>query len=116
MRDRICPVTILKKRLPLVVFLASLAAAQGCATHQVRMPDSDPLEKTYQRAAPQAFFWGLVLSPQVITAKCGDGLNDVVLKRNFLHDLASVLTLGIWMPTEIEFRCRAPRGDRGSFP
>ena len=116
MKSWICPIAIVKKRLALVVLLASLAAAQGCATYQVRTPDSEPLEKTYQREAPQALFWGLVLSPQVITAKCDGGLNDVVLKRNFLHDLASVLTLGIWMPTEVEFRCRAPHGDGGSFP
>ena len=116
MRSGICSIDIVRRRLPGIVLLASLAAAQGCATHQVRAPNSDPLEKTYQRESPQAFFWGLVLSPQVVTAKCGGGLNDVILKRNFLHDLASVLTLGIWMPTEVEFRCRAPRGDGGSFP
>lgn len=116
MKSRVRPISMLKKRLPLVVLLAGLAAAPGCATHQVRLPDSDPLEKTYQGEAPQAFFWGLVLSPQVVTADCENGLNDLVLKRNFLHDLASVLTLGIWMPTAVEFRCRAPHGDGGSFP
>ena len=96
--------------------MASLAAAQGCASYQVRTPDSDPLEQTYESEAPQAFFWGSVLKPQVVTAECESGLNDVVLKRNFLHDLASVLTLGIWMPTAVEYRCRAPHGDGGSFP
>lgn len=116
MQSRIRPIASLRKRLPLVVVLASLAAAQGCATYQVRTPDSDPLEQSYESEAPQAYAWGLVLSPQVVTADCDDGLNDVVLKRNFLHDLASVLTLGIWMPTKVEFRCRAPQGDGGSFP
>ena len=116
MKTRICPIAIRKRILPLLILLASLVAAPGCATYQVRTPDSDPLEKTYQSEAPQAFFWGLVLSPQVVTADCDSGLNDVVLKRNFLHDLASVLTLGIWMPTAVEFRCRAPQGDGGSFP
>jgi hypothetical protein len=116
MKSRFCLIAIVKKRLPLVVLLASLAAEPGCATYQVRTPDSDPLEKTYQSETPQAFFWGLILNPQVVTADCDDGLNDVVLKRNFLHDLASVLTLGIWMPTAVELRCRAPHGDGGSFP
>lgn len=116
MKSGNCSIAILRMRLSSIVLLASLAAAQGCATHQVRTPNSDPLEKTYQRESPQAFFWGLVLSPQVVTAKCDGGLNDVILKRNYLHDLASVLTLGIWMPTEVEFRCRAPSGVGGSFP
>ena len=105
-----------KERLSLVVLMAVLVASQGCSTHQVRTPNSDPLQQTYQSASPQAYFWGLVLSPQVVTASCADGVNDVVVKRTYLHDLASVITLGIWMPSEVEFRCRAPRGDGGRFP
>lgn len=116
MKSRVCPIAMLKKRLPIVVLLAALAAAPGCASHQVRLPDSDPLEKTYQSEAPQAFLWGLVLKPQVVTADCENGLNDVVMKPNFLHSLATVVTLGIWMPAAVEFRCRAPHGDGGSFP
>lgn len=116
MRSPIRTLAILKKRLPLVVLLASLAAAPGCASYQVRTPDSDPLDETYQREEPSAFFWGLVLSPQVVTADCENGLNDVVVKRAFIHDLVSVLTLGIVMPTAVEFRCRAPHGDGGEFP
>ncbi|MCG8694562.1 MAG: Bor family protein [Minwuiales bacterium] len=106
----------LRRRLLPVLLLAGVMAVQGCATYQVRTPDSDPLEQTYQSEAPQAFFWGLVQDPQVVSADCDGGLNDVVLKRTYLHDLASVLTLGIWMPTAVEYRCRAPRGDGGSFP
>jgi hypothetical protein len=117
MKSWIGPFATLKKRLPLIVLLAGLAVAQGCASYQVRTPDSDTLDVTYQSESPDALFWGLVLKPQVVTAKCGgSGINDVVVKRNFLHDLASVLTLGIWMPTAVEFRCRAPHGDGGSFP
>jgi len=107
---------VLKRWLPLVVLLASLAAAQGCANYQVRTPDSDPLEETYQREQAGALFWGLVLDPQVISANCENGLNDVIVKRSFMNDLVSVLTLGIVMPTEVEYRCRAPHGDGGSFP
>ena len=107
---------ILRKGLPLVALLASLAVAQGCADYQVRTPDSDTLSEPYQREEPTAFFWGLMLDPQVVTADCEDGVNDVVVKRAFIHDLVSVLTLGIVMPTAVEYRCRAPRGDSGSFP
>ena len=116
MRTPIRLLAVLKKRLPLVVLLASLAAAPGCADYRVRTPDSDPLEQTYQREEPSAFFWGLVLSPQVVAADCENGLNDVVVKRAFIHDLVSVLTLGIVMPTAVECRCRAPHGDGGDFP
>ena len=117
MKARICPIAVLRRRLPLVILMAGLAAAQGCAEYQVRTPDSKPKVKTYIVETPHAYLWGLWSSPQVIAAKCGDdALNDVVIKRNFLHDLASVLTLGIWMPAEVQFRCRASRSDGGSFP
>jgi len=116
MKSRVGPIAMVKKRLPIVVLLASLAVAQGCATHQIRTPDSDPLEQTYESETPQALFWGSVLKPQVVTADCANGLNDVLVKPSFLHSLATVLTLGIWMPAAVEYRCRAPHGDGGSFP
>lgn len=116
MRNVVGPTLPTKTWLPLIVLLAGLAVAPGCSTHQVRTPDSDRLTETYKRETPQALFWGLVLKPQVVAADCKAGLNDVVVKDNFLYDLASVLTLGIWMPSEVEYRCRAPSGSGGSFP
>ena len=113
MKNSISSVAFLKQVFPVLVLLAGLACAQGCANYQVRIPDSDPLEKDYQGGTMQAFFWGLVVKPEVMAAECqGEAINDVVIKRNYLHDLASVLTLGIWMPTRVEFRCQAPPGQR----
>lgn len=99
-----------------IVLLAAMLALSACASHQVRTPDSDPLEQTYESRTVHAYFWGSVLSPQVVAADCENGLNDVVVKDSFLHDLAGVLTLGLWMPGEVEYRCRAPSGDGGAFP
>ena len=97
-----------------VLLLAALLA--GCASHQVRTPDSDPLEQTYESRMVHAYLWGAILDPQVVAADCDDGLNDVIVEDNFLYDLAGVLTLGIWMPGEVRYRCRAPAGDLGDFP
>ncbi len=96
--------------------LLSAIVLAGCASHQVRTPDSDPLEQTYESRMVHAYFWGAVLDPQVVAADCEDGLNDVVVEDNFLYDLAGVVTLGIWMPGEVRYRCRAPAGDLGDFP
>ena len=64
-----------------------------------------------------AYMWGMWYDPQVLMARCESrALNDVVLKRNYLHDLAGVFTFGIWMPTKFEYRCKAPAADIGSFP
>ena len=117
MKNSTSSIALLKHWFAVLVFLAGLAFAQGCANYQVRIPDSDPLEKNYRGGTMQAFFWGLVMNPQIMAAECqGEAINDVVIKRNYLQDLASVITLGIWMPTEVNFRCRAPRGDVGPFP
>ena len=109
--------TFLQQGFPALVLVAALACAQGCAHYQVRIPDIDELEKPYRGGTMHAYFWGFWVNPQVMAAKCQDeAINDVVITRTYLHDLASVLTLGIWMPVEVHFRCRAPDIDEGAFP
>ena len=105
------------RALSVLALLACLALTQGCAEYRVEMRSSDPVRETYEGDTMQAYAWGLWYSPQVLTANCdSEAINDVVVKRNYLHDLASVFTLGIWMPMEITYRCKAPAGDIGSFP
>jgi hypothetical protein len=102
-------------RCPLAA--ACVAAAlflQGCASLQITIPDSDPMRQPgytegYQKKTMHAYFWGLLLKPQVLAAECyGQGINDVIIYRTLAHDLAGVFTLGLWMPTEVYFRCKAP--------
>lgn len=117
MKNRIASIAFLKRGFPVLVLVAGLAWAQGCATYQVRMPDDDPAVIKSEGKVMHAYLWGLFYDPQVMTAHCESrAINDVEIKRNYLHDLASVLTLGIWMPMEVHFRCRAPHGDVGPFP
>jgi Bor protein len=102
--------------------MAGLLALSGCATYQVTVPDSDPIRVEGQTAAYQsktmhAFFWGLLLHPQVLSAECyGQGINDVVVFRTWLHDYVGVVTLGLWMPTQVRFRCKAPPTRPGALP
>jgi hypothetical protein len=93
----------------------------GCASLQVTIPDSDPMRQPgytegYQKKTIHAYFWGLLLDPQVLTAECyGQGINDVIIYRTLAHDLAGVFTLGLWMPTEVYFRCKAPPARPGGI-
>ena len=86
-----------------------LILAQGCAQYHLEMKDSDPAEKPYTGNIIHALGWGLLYTPQQITTDCNTetGINDVVVKSNYLYNLVGVLTLGIWMPIEIEHRCQA---------
>lgn len=94
--------------------LAGLLVLPGCADYHLTVPDSDPFtprgqDTPYKTYNANAYLWGLVLDPQVLPADCqGQGINDVFVKRNFGQDLASVLTLGIWMPAEVSYQCHAP--------
>ncbi|SEO53523.1 Bor/Iss family lipoprotein [Nitrosovibrio sp. Nv6] len=102
--------------------MTAILVLPGCASFQVTVPDSDPIQPEgqaaeYQKKTMHAFFWGLVLDPQVFAAEChGQGINDVVVYRTLAHDLAGVVTLGLWMPTEVRFRCKAPPTRPGVLP
>lgn len=94
-----------------------LLASTGCAQYQVRVPDSDPLRETYRTQRMNAYFWGLSNDPEVLAADCeGQGVNDVVVAHTFADSLIGVLTLGVWLPTEMRFRCKAPPIAGGDFP
>ncbi|MEO9061188.1 MAG: hypothetical protein ABI270_03995 [Nitrosospira sp.] len=94
----------------------------GCASFQITIPDSDPIKpkgytEGYLKKTMHAFFWGLVLDPQVLSAECNaQGINDVIIYRTLAHDFAGVITLGIWMPTEVYYRCKAPPTRPGVLP
>ncbi len=108
--------------LRVLALVAGLLAVPGCASYQVTVPDSDPIQlegqdDPYVVKTMHAYFWGLVLDPQVLAAECqGQGINDVVIDRTLGHDVASVFTLGIWMPMDVRFRCKAPPTRGGDFP
>ena len=102
--------------------MAGLLILPGCASFQITIPDSDPIKpkgytEGYLKKTMHAFFWGLVLDPQVLSAECnGQGINDVIIYRTLAHDFAGVITLGIWMPTEVYYRCKAPPTRPGVLP
>jgi hypothetical protein len=102
--------------------LAGVLAVQACAEYRISVPDSDPIqlegqESEYVDRTMNAYLWGNFLDPQVVAADCqGEGINDVVVDRSWQQDLISVLTLGIWMPSEVRYRCKAPATSGSVFP
>lgn len=90
-----------------VVVVAALA--QGCANYQARVADGKPLEQAYEGGMMNAYMWGAWVSPEIRSAEdCKRGMYDVVVENNYLYSLASVVTLGIWMPMDVSYRCKAP--------
>jgi len=116
--------TIIRSLGPMrrLAVMAGVLVLSGCADYHLTVPDSDPFtpqgqDTPYKTYNANAYLWGLVLDPQVLPADCeGQGINDVFVKRNFGQDLASVLTLGLWMPAEVSYQCHAPPTTGGTIP
>lgn len=59
------------------------------------------------------FLWGALQSPKRVTTPICDslganGMAEVTVKNNFGYSLITVITLGIWSPTRLEWKCAKP--------
>ena len=87
---------------PLFV-IVSLSLLAGCAEHRLIVARPNPTGAP-MIAASNSFGWGAVQRRTV--AKCPTNLIDEVrVHQNFSQALATVLTLGLFMPTRIEYFC-----------
>ena len=60
-----------------------------------------------------SLFWGAVQKPKEIhTPVCDsldvNGMAEVTMKTNFGYALITVVTLGIWCPMKVEWKCSKP--------
>ena len=67
----------------------------------------------FQTRTAHSFFWGLVQSPKEIATPICDSLNAngvsvVQVQNNFGYSLITVLTLGIWSPMKLQWKCGKP--------
>ena len=67
-----------------------------------------------------SFFWGLIKSPAQITTPICDslqvnGMAEVTMKTNFGYALITVVTLGIWSPVKVEWKCSKPCKKTGNL-
>lgn len=119
MRTRTSFIPLLRPVFHVVLLMVSLFFVQGCAEYQVTIADSHPSDINYNGTTMKALFWGNWNDPEVLAADCApEGINDVVVKNNYLHSLASVFSLGIFMPVEVTYRCESAgpvEGDDSDF-
>ncbi|CAN5618582.1 hypothetical protein BH10BAC3_BH10BAC3_39400 [soil metagenome] len=67
-----------------------------------------------------SFLWGLAQKPAAITTPICDsldvnGMSEVTMKTNLGYSLITVLTLGIWCPMKVEYKCSKPCKKTGSL-
>ncbi|MDN3547349.1 Bor/Iss family lipoprotein [Mucilaginibacter aquaedulcis] len=83
----------------------------SCYTARVATQAQAGTEVSSQRV--NFYFWGLVQSPKRVTTPICDslgvnGMAEVTVRNNFGYSLLTVVTLGIWSPTRIEWKCGKP--------
>lgn len=97
----------------------------GCATYHVyqvggpaaREQGNQPLTE-WESKTLHSFFWGAVRQDLPVTnCRLGDGtrtgIEEVRIEANVGSTAATILTLGMWRPLKVSWRCARPPGPRG---
>jgi hypothetical protein len=103
------------KRLCWGVALCSVLSLGCYHVHVVspRYSDKGPRSESH---TVHAFFWGL-LQPTDLTLDCvSDGVADIQYETNLGYSLLSVVTLGLWMPMEVQWTCLTDPQTQPHFP
>ena len=92
--------------VPLIAFML----VSACTQHRLVVPHPNPTGEPI--AVSSNSFAG---AQHRIVAECPTNVIDEVrVKQNLFQALATVLTLGLYMPTKIEYRCAKKPTEEGS--
>ena len=83
-----------------------IISLSGCYHYRVTVPDTDPATE-YESKTMHTFFWGLINDPekQVADDCVSNSIDEVRVSTNYGYALITVITLGIWTPMDVEWRC-----------
>ncbi len=91
-------------RIAAAAFLGLSLALQGCAHHSLRVRAQNEFGD-YHEVSSNAFFWGTVEQTKYAD-KCQTQLiHEVQTITSVPQALATILTLGIWMPSTVKYKC-----------
>lgn len=94
------------------MILLGITFLSSCYTYRVQTHSQAGSEVTTVNA--NSYFWGLVQKPKagITTPLCDsldvNGMSIVRVRSNFGYALITVITLGIWSPMKIDYRCSKP--------
>lgn len=109
------------RRTVQALLLAGALACSSCYSYRVAthaQPATDAVQISHAKA--YSLFWGLINKPQVIhTPNCDalkiNGVSEVSVKTNFGNTLLTVVTLGIYCPVRVEWKCSKPCAQSGAL-
>jgi hypothetical protein len=95
---------------PFLLLTAAAFVASACTQHRLVVPHPNPSGQPV--AVSSNSFAG---AQRRIVAECPTNVIDEVrVKQNLLQALATVLTLGLYLPAKIEYRCAKKPTEEGS--
>jgi hypothetical protein len=93
-------------------FVSALALGlclTGCYHYRLNPQNVTPAVRVPRRTV-HSLAWGLVQTNLDDKGVCmGNGVTDVVVSTNLGFILIGVVTLGIWVPSQVEFSCAADK-------
>jgi hypothetical protein len=104
----------LRRRPTLALALVLLLGLAGCADYRLVVPEPNPATEV-ERVTMHAFLWGFVGDTQPAHNCVANALDEVRVRTHYGYALVSVLTLGLWMPLDVEWRCGKPPLDAGEI-
>jgi hypothetical protein len=90
----------------LITILLALALTSGCYHARITTDNADPVTEGSETV--HVLGWGLWQPSPVKATPCtSNNLDEVRVHSNLLFALATVATLGFYMPLTVEWRCAA---------
>jgi len=94
------------------IFLLALLifVFQSCYNYHISTSNFDP-STHYKKKTVSSFFWGLA-QKNIVASNCDslkiNSLDEVHIKTNLGFAVITVVTLGIWCPMTVEWKCAKP--------
>jgi len=111
-----------KRRLSRVapLFLAAaigIGATSSCLNYRVTVLEGDPQQIATESETRNLFLWGQVGNRAVnVSCEKSHAVYEVEVSTTFWQGLATALTLGIWSPATVEWRCATVSKTKGKIP
>jgi len=96
----------MRSTLCLLLVTAAIIAGSGC--YHTRVFTTGQPATAYTQQTVHSLFWGLVqqnVEPPTTNNCVSNSMQEVRVTTNFGYAVLTVVTLGIWSPMEIEWRC-----------
>jgi hypothetical protein len=101
-----------------VILLTVVLSLSNCVAYRVQTKKQEGTE--YDQRKVSSLFWGILQSPKQVTTPVCDslgspGMSEVYIRRNFGDYLLSTVTLGIYNPATLKWKCSKPCPKTGTM-